>query len=281
MSIETDIESQQLHQELTEGIMRITKINAAGHYGITVAMWQSLTAALEQASANDEVRAIVIDAAGPGFHNGALMLGELKPSPSMLEEADFREMIRRGKDLGRLIASIPKPVIAIARGGARGGGIELLLRSDFIYTLDDAVFQFPEVQLACVTTWGGTQWAGRLVNFRRAQEMLLLSLPVSGRTAEEIGLVHKSFATTEALDEHVGFILGRLRFCSPDAYAGTKRSLAAIWEASLRESDPVESEEAVRVMGTHRFAQVWPMWGQGKHFDYYDGTFHDVADQSK
>jgi enoyl-CoA hydratase/carnithine racemase len=206
------------------------------------------------------------------------MVGEFKPNPSMLDEADFREIIRRGKDLGRMIASIPKPVIGIARGGARGGGLELLLRSDFIYTLDEADFQFPEVQMACVTTWGGTQWAGRLVSFRRAQEMLLLSERVNGRQAEEIGLVHRSFATAEALEEHVASILQRLRFCSPDAFAGTKRSLAAIWETSLRESEPVESDEAARVMATHRFSKVWPMWGQGKRFDYYDEEFRDAED---
>ena len=256
--------------------MRITKVNAAGRYAITIAMWQSLGAALERAGNDDAIRAIVLEAGGPGFDNGALMFHEYKPDPATLDEADLREIVQHGKELGSRIASLPKPVIGISRGGGRGGGVELLLRSDFIYTLDDAEFQFPEVQMSCVT-WGGTQWAGRLVDFRRAQEMLLLSLPVIGRVAEEIGLVNRSFASGEALDAFVASLLKRLRFCSPDAFAGTKRSLAAIWEPAFREGDRIEADEAVRAMATHRFTKVQPMWGQGKRYDYYAEEFRDAG----
>jgi hypothetical protein len=93
------------------------------------------------------------------FRTAPVMVTELAPDMADLTRADFHHIVETGQRLGRSIARLPVPVIGIARGGAVGGGLELLLRSDFVFCTDAAQFAFPEVTLGFVPVWGGTQWA--------------------------------------------------------------------------------------------------------------------------
>ena len=252
-----------------DGVLRLTKTNPKSGYGISIAMWQALTAAFEGARVDPSVRAIVIDAGGRGFHRGAVMVTELQPELAKLGKADFRNLVQMGQSLGRLIASMSIPVIGIARAGALGGGLELLLRCDFLYTVDAAEFSFPEVTLGFVAAWGGTQWGARMMPFRKAQEMLLLGEKISGRRAEEINLVTRSFADISTLDRYVTDLLARLRLCSPASFAGTKQCLSAVWAGPLDHGERVELECEADAMGSGQFLASYDSWTTGGAYDYY------------
>jgi enoyl-CoA hydratase/carnithine racemase len=213
----------------------------------------------------------VIDAGGRGFHRGAVMVTELAESMQLLGKSDARDLVQRGQALGRQIAALPKPVISIARAGALGGGLELMLRSDFVYTLHDAQFSFPEVMLGFVAAWGGTQWAGRMMPFRRAQEMLLLGDKLNGQSAAEHGLVTRSFADAAELDTYVATVLERLRFCSPTSFAQTKACLAATWQGPLEYGERIELEAEATVMGERDFLRAYAAWRDGEAYDYHAG----------
>lgn len=245
------------------GVLFLTKQNPESNYGIPVAMWAALTEAFEQAARDDAIRCVVVDAGGPGFHRGAVMVTELRETMDMLTRADFRDLVQRGQALGRLIAGLPKPVIGIARAGALGGGLETLLRCDFVYTLDDALFSFPEVTLGFVAAWGGTQWGGRMLPFRKAQEMLLLGDRITGRRAEAIDLVTRSFPDAAALDAHVAIVLERLQYCSPASLAGTKQCLAATWSGPLEYGERIELEAEAEAMASGDFLKAYAAWRSG------------------
>ncbi len=256
-----------LRVERDDGVLRLTKINAETGYGISVAMLDELTAAIAMAD-DASLRAVVIDAEGKGFHNGAVMVTELKPNLADLNRNDFRDIIERGHRLGRSIAGLPIPVIGIARGGALGGGFELLLRSDFLYCTDAARFSFPEVTLGFVAAWGGTQWGGRLMPFRKAQEFLLLGETIDGHRAEELGLVTRSFADAAALDAHVAAVLDRLRLCSPASFRWTKACLAATWDGPLAHGEEVEMTAEIETMASGDFLKAVAAFQAGAQFDF-------------
>ncbi|GGC37134.1 enoyl-CoA hydratase [Novosphingobium marinum] len=260
-----------LESRLDDGVLFLTKQNEATSYGISLGIARALTEAMERAKADDAIRAVVIDAGGPGFHRGAVMVTELKPSLDELDDADFRDIVHRGQDLGRRISALPKPVIGIARAGALGGGLEQLLRCDFVYTLDDAQFSFPEVTLGFVAAWGGTQWGGRMMAMRRAQEFLLLGEAISGAAAAREGLVTRSFANAEALDAHLSSVLERLRYCSSASFAQTKRCLSAIWEGPLAQGEATEVDAEAIAMGTGDFRKAYAAWREGQVFNYASG----------
>jgi enoyl-CoA hydratase/carnithine racemase len=265
-------DTSALETTLDDGVLRIVKSNPEAGYGITIALWQALTAAFERAIEDDAVRAIVVDAGGKGFHRGAVMATELRPAMDALTGADFRDLVQRGQALGRLIASVPKPVIGLARGGALGGGLELLLRCDFVYTLDNAWFSFPEVTLGFVAAWGGTQWAGRMMPFRQAQELLLLGDRMSGKAAAEMGLVTRSFGTGEALDAFCEAVLARLQFCSPASFAQTKACLSATWQGPLELGERVELEAEAAAMATGDFLKAHKAWIEGQAYNFHKAT---------
>jgi len=226
-------ETTVLNRHIEDGILWLTKNNPQDNFGMSVAMLKAMGEALHSISGQPDIRAVVIDAGGRGFHAGAVAVTELQPRLEDLGRDDFQRLVKMGHQLGSQIAALPIPVVGIARGGALGGGLELLLRSDFLYCLDGARFSFPEVTLGFVAAWGGTQLAARLMPFRRAQEMLLLGESISGVQAAEFGLVTGSFATPELLDGHLRDVLTRLRHCSPTSVQWTKECLGAAWEGSL------------------------------------------------
>ena len=255
-----------------DGVTYLTKVNAEANFGMTVGMLSAMTEAIEAAREDDAVRAIVVDAAGDGFHAGAVAITELKPSLTDLSRADFERLVEMGHALGRRIADLPVPVIGIARGGALGGGLELLLRSDLMYCLDSARFSFPEVTLGFVAAWGGTQLTPRLMPFRKAQEFLLLGEAIDGRTAEAYGLVTRSFADEAALRSHVEKVLDRLRLCSPHSLRWTKQCLKSVWEGPLAHGERVEILAEAETMVTGDFHKGLAALLAGAKHDYVSDT---------
>jgi enoyl-CoA hydratase/carnithine racemase len=265
-------ETKVLKRHIEDGILWLTKTNPQDNFGMSLAMLRAMGEALSNIdstiSDQPDIRAVVIDAGGRGFHAGAVAVTELQPRLEDLGRDDFQRLVEMGHQLGGQIAALPMPVIGIARGGALGGGLELLLRSDLLYCLNGARFSFPEVTLGFVAAWGGTQLAARLMPFRRAQEMLLLGESISGVQAAEFGLVTGAFATPELLDEHLSSVLERLRRCSPASVQWTKECLGAAWEGSLNLGLDREMEAETEAMDSGDFLKGLGALGSGMVYDY-------------
>lgn len=262
---------RHIEQSLDDGILRLTKVNIETRQGVSMAVLAELGAAMDRVREDKSIRCVVIDAAGDGFHNGAVMLGEMGKEWSELTRADYRTIIDLGHGLGRNIASIDVPIIGVAPAGALGGGLELLCRSDLVYTTHDARFSFPEVTLGLVAGWGGTQWAGRLVPFRKAQEFLLLGEEIDGKTAEDWNLVTRSFPDRAALDAHVKKVTDRLRSCAPISLKWHKECLRALWQKSLTEGEAVEAVAVPEAMITQTWFGPTAAFFEGKSWDYAKG----------
>lgn len=264
-------ETRVLKCHIEDGILWLRKNNPQDNYGMSVAMLKAMGEALHSISDQPDIRAVVIDAGGRGFHAGAVAVTELRPRLEDLGREDFQRLVKMGHQLGSQIAALPIPVVGIARDGALGGGLELLLRSDFLYCLDGARFSFPEVTLGFVAAWGGTQLAARLMPFRRAQEMLLLGESISGVQAAEFGLVTGSFATSELLDGHLSRVLKRLPHCSPASVRWTKECLGAAWEGSLDMGLAKELEAETETMHSGDFLKGLGALSNDQVYDYSAG----------
>ena len=260
-----------LQESLVDGVLRLTKVNNDTRQGISMAVLSGLNEAIDRARDDPSIRCVLLDAAGDGFHNGAVMLNEMGKDWAELSRADYRRIIELGHGLGRNIASLDIPVIGVAAGGALGGGLELLCRADLVYTTHDARFSFPEVTLGLVAGWGGTQWAGRLVPFRKAQEFLLLGEEIDGRTAEAWGLVTRALPDRAALDAQVQKVLDRLKRCAPVSLRWHKECLRAVLEKSLTEGEAVEALAVPSAMVTQDWFGPTAAFFEGKAWDYARG----------
>jgi enoyl-CoA hydratase/carnithine racemase len=150
---------------------------------------QDLNDAFDQATEDEQVKVIIITAAGQFFIAGADIneIYEVKDDP----EAALA-FIKQGQNLFLKIERSKKPVIAAVNGRfALGGGNELAMACHIRIAEDSVQFGQPEIKLGILPGWGGTQRLPRLVGKGRALEILLGGGNIKAQEAYRIGLVNK------------------------------------------------------------------------------------------
>ncbi|WP_345239527.1 enoyl-CoA hydratase/isomerase family protein [Pontibacillus salipaludis] len=141
-----------------------------------------------------EVGVMVITGKGRAFAAGADIHEMAGDSPIDLELLDqFADWDR--------ILSIKKPIIGAVNGFALGGGFELALACDLLFTTETAQFGFPEVNLGVMPGAGGTQQLTKIMGKRKALEWLLTGEKMSAHEAFHFGVVNRLIAPELLLEE--------------------------------------------------------------------------------
>jgi 3-hydroxyacyl-CoA dehydrogenase len=152
-------------------------VNALGH-----AVREGLVRAIEEADADESVKAVVIIGEGNTFFAGA-DISEFG-TPKAFEAPMLPQVVDR-------IEACAKPVVAAIHGTAFGGGLEVALASHYRVAVPSAKLGVPEVKLGLLPGAGGTQRLPRVAGVRRALEMAATGNPIGAREAYEAGLVDK------------------------------------------------------------------------------------------
>ncbi len=142
-----------------------------------------------------EIGAIILTGAGDkAFVAGADIsyMQEL----NVLEAIEFSAL---GHAVMSAIEDAPQPVIAAVNGFALGGGCELSLACDIRVASENARFGQPEVNLAVIPGFGGTQRLPRIVGKGLACELLFTGDMIDAAEAWRIGLVNKVVTAEELL----------------------------------------------------------------------------------
>ena len=82
------------------------------------------------------------------------------------------EMLTKFHDVVRALVGTKKVTIAAVHGHCLGGGAELAMVCDIVYTADDAVWGFPEIKLGCYPPVAATALAA-LVGQKHAADLIL------------------------------------------------------------------------------------------------------------
>ena len=187
---------------------------------IDIAMMDELASALSEIEPRTDISAIVIRGAGKCFSAGVDVAAH---APDLVEE-----MLGKFHVVIRALVSSKKITIAVVHGNCLGGGAELAMACDLVYSSNDAVWGFPEIQLGCFPPVAVTA-LGSLVSPKRAAELILTGKTISGAEAFEIGLTTRAVVSDE-IDATVDEVLERIRSLSPAALALTKKAVYA-WDA--------------------------------------------------
>jgi 3-hydroxyacyl-CoA dehydrogenase len=129
----------------------------------------SLADAINQAVANESVKAIILMGNDKVFSGGADITEFGKPLS--IQEPHLLTLID-------LIENCAKPVIAAISGVCMGGGAEISLACHFRVALPDATIALPEVKLGLIPGAGGTQRLPRLAGVENALNMIVSGNPV-------------------------------------------------------------------------------------------------------
>jgi enoyl-CoA hydratase len=162
---------------------RPEKLNA-----LDLEMLSQLEAAADALEANPGVRLVVLDSAGDrAFCVGADIQAWTALSPLEM----WSTWIRRGHQVFDRLAHLRQPVIALVRGFAFGGGLELALTADIRIATDQATFAMPEVKLATIPGWAGTSRLPQTIGRARAKQMIFSGARIDAHQAERWGLVNE------------------------------------------------------------------------------------------
>ena len=180
-----------------------------------------LAAALGEAEADPEVRAIVLTGAGRAFSSGYDIGGDSPPTvwpyglPEGTSTAEFIDEWRtRGSDENKRLLQIwelTKPVIAAVNGWCMGGGSWYALACHMTYASDKAVFSQPEIRMISNTSFFWTLNAG----YKNALRYGLTGDHIDAEEALRIGLVNNVVPDEELID-HCFSIVERIALVSPE-----------------------------------------------------------------
>jgi 3-hydroxyacyl-CoA dehydrogenase len=165
-------------------------VNALG-----AAVRQGLVAAIEEAEADDSVKAVVIACEGQTFFAGA-DVSEFG-TPKAFEQPMLPQVVDR-------IEGCSKPVVAAIHGTALGGGLEVALSCHYRVAVPSAKLGTPEVKLGLLPGAGGTQRLPRVAGVRKALEMTATGNPIGAKDAFDCGLIDR-LVEGELIPHAVGY----------------------------------------------------------------------------
>ncbi|MFF4574946.1 enoyl-CoA hydratase/isomerase family protein [Streptomyces sp. NPDC001410] len=180
-----------LIHDVREQVSHITLARPEALNALTPAMRDRLIALLDEASADPDLRAVVLTGTGRAFCAGADLRGGSGGTGQRIP-GDVARVLRLGAQ--RLVSAVldcEKPVIAAVNGTAAGLGAHLAFACDLILAAESARFIEVFVRRGLVPDGGGAYLLPRLIGPHRAKELMFFGDALSAADAERLGLVNR------------------------------------------------------------------------------------------
>ena len=210
-------------KSLEDGILTLTIHRPEALNALNRNVIDALSAALEAAQDNDDVRVIVLTGAG----EKAFVAGADIKEFADFDQAQGEDLARRGqRDLFDRVEQSRKPVVAAVNGFALGGGLELAMAAHVRIASSNARMGLPEVSLGVIPGYGGTQRLAQIVGKGKAMEMVLTGGMIDAEAALACGLVNQ-VVDQELLLETAQIMAGKIAKNAPTALAAALDSVLA------------------------------------------------------
>jgi enoyl-CoA hydratase len=183
------------------GAVLVARLNRPdARNALTPELLRGISAAIVDAEADPEIRAVVLTGTGDrafcaGMDLRAFAAGE---QAGLGDDEAMRGFFRLVEGETTI------PVVGAANGTAVAGGFELLLGCDVIVASSEAEFGLPEVKRGLFPAGGGT-FLGTRVALGIALEMALTGDAISAERAYDLGLVNAIVTPDEVIGTAVAF----------------------------------------------------------------------------
>jgi len=241
-----------------EGAAARMTLDRPEHNLLNEPMLRELAAGIEALADKDDVKLVVLDAAGKTFCGG-IDLGEYTSQRvfQMLDafHAAFNAML-----------DVAKPVVVVVNGPAIGGGAELAAFGDLVVATPRARFAQPEITIGVFPPLASTILP-HIVGPKIALEMVLTGEPITAERARELGLVNRLVPENQ-LEKTVEALVAQISSQSGPVLTMAKRAVMGGMGLTLRDGlknsmniflnqlyQLEDSQEGLRALVEHRKPQ--------------------------
>jgi 2-(1,2-epoxy-1,2-dihydrophenyl)acetyl-CoA isomerase len=154
-------------------------------------MHRDLWAALDQAEANPDIRALVITGAGRGFCAGAdLAEFDFEPGDDLVARADPGPVIDQAfNPTARRLQNLRMPTVAAVNGVAAGAGASFAMGCDIVIAAPTASFIQAFSKIGLIPDAGGTWLLTERLGLARATALAMTGDKLSAAQAKEWGMI--------------------------------------------------------------------------------------------
>ncbi len=152
---------------------------------------------------DEAVRVLIITGEGRGFCSGRDITG--LDYENNLPSAQYRAYVRANHEMFDDLEAMEKPVIAMVNGICAGGGVEMVVASDFRIAAEHAEFMLTENNIGVIPASGAASRMIQMIGIGRLKEMMMTTLPVPADEALAIGLVNRVFPADDLVEGTLAF----------------------------------------------------------------------------
>lgn len=245
----TEVATPLLSFSVADGVARLRFSNPTKLNALDPAIADGLNGAVDRVLADPAVRVVLLSGEGRAFMAG----GDLSIFAKAADKAAaFADLVERIHTPLKKLEAAPLIVIAAVQGAIAGAGMAIALGADLCVAAEDARFTFAYSAIGAPGDCGVTWALPRLVGYRRALEIALLSDPVPAARALELGLVNRVVPLAD-LEREAGALAARIAAGAPLAAGSIKRLLRA--QAPYATQLDAEAAAFTACAGTADFAE--------------------------
>lgn len=236
--------------EHRNGVMQIILNRPEVYNSFNRTMALQMQASLNEAAANESVRAVVITGTGKAFCAGQDLAEAIDPEGPGLE----RILAEHYNPIIQQIVALPKPVVALVNGVAAGAGANIALACDVVIAHEQASFIQAFSKIGLIPDSGGTYFLPRLIGAQKALALMMTGDKVSAKEAEALNMIYKA-VEAETYETFTADFVSKLALMPTRALALTKKAVQESWNNTLSEQLNLELALQVEAGNTEDFKE--------------------------
>ncbi|ACL19076.1 enoyl-CoA hydratase [Desulfitobacterium sp. LBE] len=149
---------------------------------------------LEQLDQDTDVRVIILKGQGDHFSSGGDLKAGVGGEPTV---ENSRAALQKFIFAARKIQEMEKPVIAMVKGYAVGGGMSLAMVCDIVFASEDAKFSSNFLKVGITPEMGAMLLMPMMMGAQRAKELWFTGRVIDAAEAKELGFVNRVYTAEE------------------------------------------------------------------------------------
>ena len=234
--------------EIDGGVARLTLNRPDDANALNLPMAKEFLDAALHTTSRDDVRVVLVDAAGKLFCAG----GDVKSFAALGDglPAGMKELTTYLHAGISVFSRARQPVVMAVQGAAAGAGMSLAASGDLVLAAESAKFTMAYTGIGVSPDGSSSYFLPRLIGMRRTQELMITNRRLSAAEALEWGLVTQVVADDELAEAAMG--LARQLASGPtQAYGSVKRLLNESFTSTLETQMELEARVFVENAERH------------------------------